>query len=347
MGQRRIVHGMAVLACAVLVSAPAAAQDLPRTAWGHADLQGVWDFRTITPMERPEELADQEFLTEEEAAGLEQAAVDRDARAWNAPAQRTADLAPELTNVDRRPSGDGPGSYNQFWIDRGTAVIETMRTSLVIDPPDGRVPALTSDGGAQARGDGRGAEGYWARTSLLRVAGSTTSVANGLQARCVTGFNSGPPMTPGGYNNNVQLFQTPDTVVLYNEMNHSPRVVPLDGRPHTGLRQWTGESRGHWDGDTLVVETVNFLRETSFMRGGASADLQLTERFARVSPDVLIYEVTVNDPTTWSRPWTYEVPMLRNPEPIYEYACHEGNYSMEVILAGAREQEAEAAAAGR
>ena len=346
MGQRRIVHGMAVLACAVLVSAPAAAQDLPRTAWGHADLQGVWDFRTITPMERPEELADQEFLTEEEAAGLEQAAVDRDARAWNAPAQRTADLAPELTNVDRRPSGDGPGSYNQFWIDRGTAVIETMRTSLVIDPPDGRVPALTPTAErkraamAEARKDTGPHEptpGGWV----------DDLGANGLQARCVTGFNSGPPMTPGGYNNNVQLFQTPDTVVLYNEMNHSPRVVPLDGRPHTGLRQWTGESRGHWDGDTLVVETVNFLRETSFMRGGASADLQLTERFARVSPDVLIYEVTVNDPTTWSRPWTYEVPMLRNPEPIYEYACHEGNYSMEVILAGAREQEAEAAVAGR
>ena len=163
---------------------------------------------------------------------------------------------------------------------------------------------------------------------------------NGLQVRCVTGFNSGPPMTPGGYNNNVQIFQTADTVVLYNEMNHNPRVVPLDGRPHTQLRQWTGESRGYWDGDTLIVETKNFLRETSFMRGGASAELEVTERFTRVSAEGLLYSVTVNDPLTWTQPWTYEVPMVANPDPIYEYACHEGNYSMEVILAGAREKEA-------
>ena len=163
---------------------------------------------------------------------------------------------------------------------------------------------------------------------------------NGLQVRCVTGFNSGPPMTPGGYNNNVQIFQTADTVVLYNEMNHNPRVVPLDGRPHTQLRQWTGESRGYWDGDTLVVETKNFLRETSFMRGGASAELELTERFTRISSDGLLYSVTVNDPLTWTKPWTYEVPMTANPDNIYEYACHEGNYSMAVILAGAREKEA-------
>ena len=148
-------------------------------------------------------------------------------------------------------------------------------------------------------------------------------------------------MTPGGYNNNVQLFQTSDTVVLFNEMNHNVRVVPLDGRPHTELRQWTGDSRGHWEGDTLVVETTNFMRETSFMRGGASADLRLTERFTRVSRDVLLYRVTVDDPTTWIQPWTYEVPMKSNPDPIYEYACHEGNYAMEVILAGARAKEAE------
>ena len=147
-------------------------------------------------------------------------------------------------------------------------------------------------------------------------------------------------MTPGGYNNNVQIFQTADTVVLYNEMNHNPRVVPLDGRPHTQLRQWTGESRGYWDGGTLVVETKNFLRETSFMRGGASAELELTERFTRISSDGLLYSVTVNDPLTWTKPWTYEVPMIANSDNIYEYACHEGNYSMAVILAGAREKEA-------
>ena len=148
-------------------------------------------------------------------------------------------------------------------------------------------------------------------------------------------------MTPAGYNNNVQLFQTADTVALFNEMNHNVRVVPLDGRPHTELRQWTGDSRGHWEGDTLVVETVNFMRETSFMRGGASADLRLTERFTRVSSDALLYQVTVDDPTTWTQPWSYEVPMKANPDPVFEYACHEGNYAMEVILAGARAKESE------
>jgi hypothetical protein len=162
--------------------------------------------------------------------------------------------------------------------------------------------------------------------------------SNGLQVRCIVGFNSGPPMTPGGYNNNFQMFQTPDEVVIYNEMNHNPRVIPLDDRPYTGLRQWNGESRGRWEGDTLVIETKNFLRETSFMRGGASKDLEITERFTRETTDVLIYEVTVTDPTTWMTPWTYQVPMQINPDPIFEYACHEGNYSMAVLLAGALEQ---------
>ena len=166
---------------------------------------------------------------------------------------------------------------------------------------------------------------------------------NGLQVRCITGFNSGPPMTPGAYNNNVQVFQTTDSVVLLNEMNHNVRVVSLDGRPHHDLRQWTGDSRGYWDDDTLVVETRNFARETSFMRGGASADLRLSERFTRVAPDVLLYQVTVDDPMTWTRPWTYEVPMQLSPEPVFEYACHEGNYAMEVILTGARTREAETA----
>ena len=149
-------------------------------------------------------------------------------------------------------------------------------------------------------------------------------------------------MPPGGYNNNFQLFQTRDTVVLYNELNHNPRIVPLDGRLQAGLRQWNGASHGYWDGDTLVIETVNFLRETSFMRGGASADLRLTERFTRESTNVLRYAVTVKDQTTWTRTWTYEVPMQLNPAPVFEYACHEGNYSMAVILTGARDKEAAA-----
>ena len=164
----------------------------------------------------------------------------------------------------------------------------------------------------------------------------------GLQLRCITGFNAGPPMTPAAYNNNVQLFQTEDYVVLLNEMNHNARIVPLDGRAHVDLQQWTGDSRGHWEGDTLVVETTNFLRETSFMRGGASKNLHLVERFTRVSSDTLVYEATVDDPTTWTRLWTYEVPMMKSPDPLYEYACHEGNYGLYNILAGARVEEAAA-----
>jgi len=318
---------LAVLSFAALVPVTAAAQgDVPRTAWGHVDLQGVWDFRTITPMERPEDLADREFLTAEEAAEIE------DIRA-----------AENAARDDQVPD-DIVGNYNTFWFDRGDSVIETRRTSLVIDPPDGRIPALTPEAErkraamAEARentGPHEPTPGGWV----------DDLGPNGLQVRCITGFNSGPPMTPGAYNNNVQIFQTSDSVVLLNEMNHNVRVVPLDGRPHIGLRQWTGDSRGRWEGDTLVIETIGFIRETSFMRGGASADLRLTERFTRVSPQILMYEATIDDPATWTRPWKYEVPMQWNPEPLYEYACHEGNYAMEVILAGARAEEAEAEAA--
>ena len=319
---RRIICSTAMsLVVAVLMIIPVVAQDFPRTPSGQPDLQGVWDFRTITPMERPEALSDKPFLTAEEAAEIENIRALQD------------------EGRDDEVPADIVGNYNTFWFDRGTSVIETMRTSLVVDPPDGRIPALTpaAERARVAMSEARKGTGPHEPTP----GGWVDDLGpNGLQVRCVTGFNSGPPMTPGGYNNNVQIFQTADTVVLYNEMNHNPRVVPLDGRPHTQLRQWTGESRGYWDGDTLVVETKNFLRETSFMRGGASAELELTERFTRISSDGLLYSVTVNDPLTWTKPWTYEVPMIANTDDIYEYACHEGNYSMAVILAGAREKEA-------
>ena len=329
MARREVTCVLAVLAFAAFVPLTAAAQgDAPRTAWGHPDLQGVWDFRTITPMERPEDLAGKEFLTTEEAAELEEV--------------RAAENA---ARDDQEPD-DIVGNYNTFWFDRGDSVIGTRRTALVIDPPDGRIPALTPEAerSRAAMTEARKNTGPHEPTP----GGWVDDLGpNGLQVRCITGFNSGPPMTPGAYNNNVQVLQTPDAVVLLNEMNHNVRVVPLDGRPHIGLRQWTGDSRGYWEGETLVVETTNFIRETSFMRGGASADLHLTERFTRVSPQVLLYEATIDDPATWTRPWKYEVPMQWNPEPLYEYACHEGNYAMEVILAGARAEEAKAAAAAR
>ena len=331
MTRRRLTAHLAALTIATLAAVPANGQAPPRTPWGAPDLQGVWDFRTITPMERPRDLADQEFLTAEEAASRNQAAEARAVDLASRPSRRTQ--VDPSGNVDRGEDG-APGSYNNFWFDRGLSVISTNRTSLVTDPPDGRIPPLTPDAQgrrdalAEARKDTGPHEptpGGWVEDLGL----------NGLQARCITGFNSGPPMTPGGYNNNMQLFQTPDTVVIFNEMNHNTRVIPLGGGSHVDLRLWAGDSRGRWVDDTLVVETKNFLRETSFMRGGSTGDLELVERFTRQSDHVLLYEVTVNDPTTWTRPWTYEVPMLRNPAPVFEYACHEGNYSMAVILAGA------------
>ncbi len=331
---RQYLYTAVIFLGIVVVSiVPVIGQEVPRISSGKPDLQGVWDFRTITPMERPEDQTE-EFLSDEEAANLDQAAIERETNLATRPARRTA-IDP-TGNVDRGVDG-APGSYNNFWFDRGTTVISTKRTSLVIDPANGRIPTLTPeakekrDDLAEVRkntGPHEPTPGGW-----VEDLGS-----NGLQVRCIVGFNSGPPMTPGGYNNNFQMFQTPDEVVIYNEMNHNPRVIPLDDRPYTGLRQWNGESRGRWEGDTLVIETKNFLRETSFMRGGASKDLEITERFTRETTDVLIYEVTVTDPTTWMTPWTYQVPMQINPDPIFEYACHEGNYSMAVLLAGALEQ---------
>ena len=323
----------------VFVAAQSTETIVPRTPWGAPDLQGVWDFRSITPMERPEELADKAFLTEEEAANLEQETLTRNDRLLNRSARRT-----EVSeSVDTGEDG-APGFYNNFWLDRGTTIVGTRRTSLIVDPPNGRVPPLTQ-GAEQAQAAASEARRGIASHQPTLGGWVEDLGANGLQLRCITGFNSGPPMTPGGYNNNVQLFQTPEYVVLLNEMNHNARIVSLDGRGHVDLRQWTGDARGHWEGDTLVVETTGFLRETSFLAGQADAQLRLTERFTRVSPQTLMYEATLDDPTVWSSPWTYQVPMQRNDQPMYEYACHEGNYGLYNILAGARVEEAAADAA--
>ena len=315
----------AAIAVAVMLPAAAAAQDagVPRTEWGAPDLQGVWDFRTLTPFERPAELADKAVYTDEEVAAFE--------------ARRNAEIA----GRDDREPADTVGNYNQFWFDAGATSVETNRTSLVVDPADGRLPPLTS--AAQERLQAR----RQARAGVTRheptPGGWVEDLGSGMFAvRCILGFNSGPPMTPAGYNQNVQVFQTENHVVLLNEMVHSSRIIPLDGRGHVdpGIRQWMGDSRGYWDGDTLVVETTNFLRETSFRNGLSDANLHLTERFTRVSPTTLMYEVTVNDPTAWIQPWSYQIPMRRSDQPLYEYACHEGNYGLYNILAGAREREA-------
>ena len=306
-------------------------QEVSRTAWGDPELNGVWDFRTLTPFERPEDLADQEFFTEEEAAAYE--------------ANRLAEFE---VRDDQEPA-DIVGNYNQFWFDPGDQVSATNQTSLVIDPPSGRVPALVSV--AQAKVDALREHREGIDPHAPTYGGFVDDLGGGMFAvRCILGFNSGPPMTPGGYNQNVQLFQTPDHVVLLNEMVHSSRVIPLDGRDHISdkVRQWMGDSRGHWEGNTLVVETTNFLRETSFRNGVTTSDLKLVEKFTRTDAGTLMYDVTVEDPNTWSRPWSYRIPMRANDMPVFEYACHEGNYGLTNILAGAREKEAAMdAAAGR
>ena len=314
-----------------LASGSVAQSAAPTTPWGSPDLQGIWDFRTLTPLQRPEALADQEFLTEEEAASIAEEAADRAERLLHRPAERTTSGG----LVDVRADGS-PGFYNNFWLDPGSSTVGTGRTSLVIDPPDGRLPALAPETQRRAAGS-QGYEQPPPASWLDLDAGD----------RCLLGLNSGPPIIPGGYNQNLQVFQTPDHVVLMTEMVHTVRVVPLDGRPRltNDIRQWSGESRGHWDGETLVIETTNFVGDRRWTIAnpmgalGSSEELKLVERLTRIDPNTLEYEFTVHDPAVWSRPWTVSIPMVRSDEPLYEYACHEGNYSLPNMLAGARAAE--------
>ena len=311
--------------------APVAEWEPPRLPDGRPDLQGVWDFRTATPLERPEALADRATLTDEEAA-----AVEFGATAF----QRAADEQPPEGSV---------GAYNAFWLDFGTTVTDDRRSSLIIDPPDGRLPdvvegALRHDGSLDVDLPGE-------RPVRLRSAGigADGPEDRGIAERCILGFNSGPPMMPSAYNNNMQLFQNEDHVVILNEMVHDARIVPLDGRPHMpdAIRHWTGDSRGRWDGDTLVVESRNFSdRTASFDPSaltalGTGSTLRLTERFTRVAEDTLLYEYTVDDPATFTRPFTVALPMRASAMPVFEYACHEGNYGMINALSGARAADAE------
>lgn len=291
----------------------------PRTSWGHADLSGTWSTATITPLERPAELAGKASFTAAEAADYERVVVER-------------------TNRDQRPgdaAADVARAYNDFWWDSGTRVVPTRRTSLVVDPPDGRVPALTT--AAQQR------QAALAAVRQLRGPADHPEDRN-LWERCLT---RGLPtaMLPQVYNNNYQIVQTTDHVVILAEMIHDARVIPLDGRPHlpAHLRAWMGDSVGRWDGDTLVVETTNFTDKTNYR--GSTDQLRLVERFTRTAQDILTYRVTVHDPSTFTQPWTIELPVRRSDGEIYEYACHEANYGLEGILRGHRAEERVAAEA--
>ena len=286
----------------------------PRLPDGQPDLQGVWTNATITPLERPANLGDKAFFTEQEAKQFETeafAAIDTDKR-------------------DPNPQVDIGKSYNEFWRDRGRAVVASRRTSLITDPPDGRVPPLTP-AAAKKQAEAR----VYARQ---HPADGPEDL--GLWVRCMT---RGVPMVPGPYNNDFQIVQTPGHVVILHEMIHEARVIPLDNRPHVPSKvgQWLGDPRGHWDGNTLVVESANFSEKTNFR--GANTGLHLTERFTRTGPNSILYQFHVEDPSTFTKPWSAEMPMTIMDNPIFEYACSEGNYALSGILAGARAQEREAA----
>ena len=304
-----------MFAAAAAVAAPLSAQSPPRARDGHPDLQGTWNFSSLTPLERPAQFADKPVLTDAEAAAFERETLER-------------------TNADRRrdtADADVAQAYNNAWYDRGTKVVGTKRSSLIIDPPDGRIPSLMASGQAFAA----------TRAEARRGRGPADGPEDrALAERCLL-FNAGPPLLPGPYNNNLQIVQTRDYVLIANEMIHDVRIVPLDGRPHlpAGIRRWQGDPRGHWEGDTLIVETTNFSDRTSFR--GADTQLRLVERFRRVDAKALDYQFTVDDPSVFSRPWTVSLPMTASDGPIYEYACHEANYAMTGILRGARAQEKE------
>ncbi len=298
----------------------------PRTADGVPDIQGLFTFRTITPLQRPQELAGKETLSAKEAAEFEEYRNRRQNRDLYNPEEGApwAGYAPN--------SKGGVLSYNEFWYERGKELTKDKRTSLVVDPPDGRVPLN---------------EATKKRLAIRRAKSNSgfgdSHEDRSLSDRCIMGFNSGPPMISGAYNNNVQILQVPGYVVILNEMVHNTRIIPTDGRPHGKLRQWAGDSRGHYEGDTLVIDTINFKRETSLT--GSTADTHLVERFTRIDPDTLRYEFTVEDPNSYTRPWSAVMPMRRTDGPLFEYACHEGNYGLYNILAGQRKKEKEAAEA--
>jgi hypothetical protein len=283
----------------------------PTTPDGVPDLQGVWDYRTLTPLERPAAFADRAFMTPEEAADYERRAAER---------------------TDGRPPDDprrDPSVHPPDWLDYGKTLQRDLRTSLIIDPPDGRIPALTPAAVARQAERRQGARGR----------GSADNPEDrSLFERCIT---RGLPdsLLPAGYNNNLQIVQTPGYVLLYIEMIHEARIVPTDGRAHLpgSVTQWMGDSVGRWEGRTLVVETTNFSDRISFR--GATPRMRLIERFTRLDQDTLEYRATVEDPETWVRPWTVSLGMARSDERMFEYACHEGNHGLANILSQARTLE--------
>jgi len=289
---------------------------VPRLPDGHPDFQGFWNNTTYTPLERPKGIDRQYFTKEEVVEQMKRAAAE------------------EAEQTEPGTVADVHYDFTQFGLDRSQAPLSVnLRTSLIVDPADGHLPPMTEEGKRlnAARADAR------------KRAGPITDAAENqpLSVRCIQMDRDGPPMLAGAYNNNYQIVQSSGTVLILVEMLHDPRIIPTDGRAPlpSSIRQLEGSSRGRWDGDTLVIETTNFKEMFMFAAQGASADMKLTERFTRTADDTLMYRFTVDDPKVWTRPWTAEVPWKKSVGPIFEHACHEGNYSLTNLLRGAREDE--------
>jgi hypothetical protein len=280
----------------------------PRTAWGEPDLQGVWSYATTTPLSKPDSVApDKKQLTEDEIEAL---------------AERQA------AQQDAAPRAGDPGTYNNFWWDRGASI---GRTSLIVDPADGKLPPLTPEGQKRRA----------ARIAQERDHPADSYLDRSPTDRCIM-YHGVPPMS-SGYNNTYQIFQSPGLVAILDENIHHVRMIPLDGRPHIpdAVRQWNGDSRGHWEGDVLVVETKNFNEKTRLRYGGTENTVAV-ERFKRVGPDLIDYQYTITDPVAYTRPFTVSLPLPRRDDKIFEYACHEGNHALAGILSGARVEERKA-----
>ena len=327
MSIRNVILASVLLAFPAVSAAqsPAPADGIPRTPWGAPDLQGVYDFGTAIRLQRPVDFGDRAVLTDEEIAVLEQQAA-------------------ELFNDEVNRDSLTPPNYNHFWFDFGTTVADTRQSSLIVDPPDGRIPPVAA-AEEQRRVAHDDAGGYPVR-QLGGGIGMTGPEDRGLAERCILGFNSGPPIVPASYNNYLQVFQTPDHVVIFTEMVHDARIIPLDGRPGVSphIKQWMGDSRGRWEGDTLVIESSNFTPKRGYNISwmsvvGTGETMRLTERLTRVDADTLLYEYTYDNQQMFTQPFSASIPLARTDGALFEYACHEGNYGMMNILSGARSAE--------
>jgi hypothetical protein len=313
----RLVIAAFAIGLALLQAQPASKSwTPPRTADGHPDLEGIWTNSTLTPLERAEEFRGKPTISEAEAQAYEKRTLVQG-------------------NRDRRdgdPETDVSRAYNELFFDRGDKLARlggTASTSMIVDPGDGKIPPLTPEAqDRQAR-----ARAYAKQHPADRPQDRS------LTERCIYWATAGPPMLPGPYNNLYQIYQTPGYVTILSEMIHEARVIPMDGRPHLppSVRLWMGDPRGHWEGNTLVIETTNFTEKTQFR--GSSSNLKVIERLTRVDPNTILYQFTIDDPTSFTKPWKGELPFVSAPGPIYEYACHEGNQALIDILAGARTEE--------